>query len=158
MPLPSWLGRAARNRHDHAIEQASLRWRGGRRDDSARTCRKNLIFTQVNKQAATGATALHYAAFRGHAACVRRLVDAGADVHLEAWNAPPLTPLESAISHKRTAVVRILAPLTKDLHAAKKAENAAADPKDIDLFEAVRIGDVAALQRGCVGVIDVRND
>ena len=68
---------------------------------------------EVNKQAATGATALHYAAFRGHAACVRRLVDAGADAHLEAWNAPPLTPLESAISHKRTAVVRILAPLTR---------------------------------------------
>ena len=68
-----------------------------------------------------------------------------------------MTPLESAISHKRVAVVRILAPL-KDRHAAKKAENAAADPKDIDLFEAVRIGDVAALQRGCVGVIDVRND
>ena len=97
---------------------------------------------EVNKQAATGATALHYASFRGHAACVRRLVDAGADVHLEAWNAPPLTPLESAISHKRTAVVRILAPLTKDRHASKKAENAAADSKDIDLFEAVRIGDV----------------
>ena len=111
---------------------------------------------EVNKQAATGATALHYASFRGHAACVRRLVDAGADVHLEAWNAPPLTPLESAISHKRTAVVRILAPLTKDLHAAKKAENAAADPKDIDLFEAVRIGDVAALQREGVDV-HVRN-
>ena len=33
---------------------------------------------EVNKQAATGATALHYAAFRGHAACVRRLIDAGA--------------------------------------------------------------------------------
>ena len=26
----SWLGRAARNRHRHAIEQASRRWRGGR--------------------------------------------------------------------------------------------------------------------------------
>lgn len=99
---------------------------------------------------------MHYAAFRGHAACVRRLVDAGADVHLEAWNAPPLTPLESAISHKRTAVVRILAPLTKDLHAAKKAENAAADPKDIEFFEAVRIGDVEALRREGVD-IHVRN-
>ena len=44
---PSWLGRAARNRHRHAIEQASRRWRGGRRDDSARTRRKHLISTQV---------------------------------------------------------------------------------------------------------------
>merc|ERR1719337_831717 len=113
---------------------------------------------EVNKQAATGATALHYASFRGHAACVRRLIDAGADVHLVAWNAPPLTPLESAISHKRTAVVRILAPLTKDLHAEAKKQNAAADPKDVDLFEAVRIGDVAALQREGVDVINARND
>ena len=30
---PFWLGRAVRNRHRHAIEQASRRWRGGRRDD-----------------------------------------------------------------------------------------------------------------------------
>ena len=37
MTRPSWLGRAVRNRHRHAIEQASRRWRGGRRDDSART-------------------------------------------------------------------------------------------------------------------------
>ena len=37
---PRWLGRAVRNRHRHAIEQASRRWRGGRRDDSARTRRK----------------------------------------------------------------------------------------------------------------------
>ena len=43
----SWFGRAARNRHRHAIEQASRRWRGGRRGDSARTRRKILIFTQV---------------------------------------------------------------------------------------------------------------
>ena len=35
LTLPTWLGRAARNRHRHAIEQASRRWRGGRRDDSA---------------------------------------------------------------------------------------------------------------------------
>ena len=34
-----------RNRHRHAIEQASRRWRGGRRDDSARTRRKLLIST-----------------------------------------------------------------------------------------------------------------
>jgi len=27
MTRPSWLGRAARNRHRHAIEQASRRWR-----------------------------------------------------------------------------------------------------------------------------------
>ena len=41
------LGRAARNRHRHAIEQASRRKRGGRRD-SARTRRKILISTQVS--------------------------------------------------------------------------------------------------------------
>ena len=47
MTRPSWLGRAVRNRHRHAIEQASHRWRGGRREDSARTRRKILISTQV---------------------------------------------------------------------------------------------------------------
>ena len=45
--VPSWLRRAARDRHRHAIEQASHRWRGGRREDSARTRRKILISTQV---------------------------------------------------------------------------------------------------------------
>jgi hypothetical protein len=45
MTRPSWLGRAVRNRHRHAIEQALHRWRGGRRDDSARTRRKILIST-----------------------------------------------------------------------------------------------------------------
>ena len=29
---PSWLDRAVRNRHRHAIEQASRRWRGGGRE------------------------------------------------------------------------------------------------------------------------------
>ena len=41
--------RAVRNRHRHAIEQASRRWRGGRRDDSARPRRKILISTQVGR-------------------------------------------------------------------------------------------------------------
>ena len=36
-------------RRVHAIEQASRRWRGGRRDDSARTRRKILISTQVGR-------------------------------------------------------------------------------------------------------------
>ena len=36
---PCWFHRAVRNRHRHAIEQASRRWRGGRRDDTARTRR-----------------------------------------------------------------------------------------------------------------------
>ena len=46
MAWPRWFRRAARNRHRHAIEQASRRWRGGRRCDSARTRRKILISTQ----------------------------------------------------------------------------------------------------------------
>ena len=37
---PYWLRRAVRNRHRHAIEQVSRRWRGGRRGDSGRTRRK----------------------------------------------------------------------------------------------------------------------
>ena len=36
MAWPRWFRRAARNRHRHAIEQASRRWRGGRRCDSER--------------------------------------------------------------------------------------------------------------------------
>ena len=35
MTRPTWLGRAVRNRHRHAIEQASRRWRGGQRDERA---------------------------------------------------------------------------------------------------------------------------
>ena len=35
MTLPCWLRCAVRNRHRHAIEQASRRWRGGRRDERA---------------------------------------------------------------------------------------------------------------------------
>ena len=47
MTWPRWLRRAVRNRHRHAIEQASRRWREGRRDDSGRTRREILISTQV---------------------------------------------------------------------------------------------------------------
>jgi hypothetical protein len=54
MTRPTWLGRAARNRHRHAIEQMLRRWRGGRRDDSARTRRKILISTQVDGAARQG--------------------------------------------------------------------------------------------------------
>ena len=50
MTLPFWLRRTVRNRQRHANEQASRRWRGGRRDDSARTRRQILISTQVQKQ------------------------------------------------------------------------------------------------------------
>ena len=47
MTRPPWLGRAVRNRHHHAIEQVSRRWRRGRRGDSGRTRRKILISAQV---------------------------------------------------------------------------------------------------------------
>jgi pSer/pThr/pTyr-binding forkhead associated (FHA) protein len=48
MTRPCWLRPAARNQNRHAIEQASRRWRGGRRDDSARPRREVLISTQVS--------------------------------------------------------------------------------------------------------------
>ena len=57
MARPSWLGRAVRKRNRHAVEQASRRWRGGRRDDSARTRRKILISTQAQRRAASTAPA-----------------------------------------------------------------------------------------------------
>ena len=44
---PSWLGRAVRNRHRHAIEQASRRWR---------TRRKLLMSTQVVPRAYGGSS------------------------------------------------------------------------------------------------------
>ena len=47
MTRPCWLRRTVRNPLCHAIEQALRRWRGGRRDDSARTRRKLLISTQA---------------------------------------------------------------------------------------------------------------
>jgi hypothetical protein len=34
MTRPCWLRRAVRNRHRHAVGQASRRWRGGRHDDT----------------------------------------------------------------------------------------------------------------------------
>ena len=37
---PCWLRRAVRNRHRHAVEQVSRRWRGGRRDNSAQRRRR----------------------------------------------------------------------------------------------------------------------
>jgi hypothetical protein len=40
-----------RNWHRHAIEQVSRRWRGGGRDDSARTRRQISISTQVTSLA-----------------------------------------------------------------------------------------------------------
>ena len=43
------------NRHRHAIEQASRRWRGGRRDDSLPSELKILISTQVGMGYITGA-------------------------------------------------------------------------------------------------------
>ena len=59
MTLPCWLRRAVTNRHRHAIEQASHRWRGGRRENSARTRRKILISAQVASFSFVG-VAEHY--------------------------------------------------------------------------------------------------
>ena len=49
MTRPSWLGRAVRNQNRHAIEQASRRWRGGRRGDSGRTRREFDFHTGVHE-------------------------------------------------------------------------------------------------------------
>ena len=54
MMRPCRLRRVVTNRNRHAIEQTARRWRGGRREDSARTCRKILISTQVARTAGLG--------------------------------------------------------------------------------------------------------
>ena len=59
MARPCRLRRAVTNRHRHAIDATPARWRGGRRDDSARTRRKILISTQAVGRAGDG---------RGHGA------------------------------------------------------------------------------------------
>ena len=75
------VGCAVRNQHRHAIEQASRRWRGGQRDDSARTRRKILMSTQVARETA-GPGRLPPAAVPG-----RRGVRAGAAGQREAAHA-----------------------------------------------------------------------
>ena len=48
MTRPCWIGRAVRNRHHHAIEQASRRWRGGHDPAVAEAPRReNSIYAQV---------------------------------------------------------------------------------------------------------------
>ena len=71
MTWPRWLRRAVRNRHRHPIEQASRRWRGGRRGDSGRTRRKFDFHT------ATYVVELHFQWIRprlsSHKRCGHRL-------------------------------------------------------------------------------------
>ena len=50
---PCLLRLAVRNRHRHAIELASRRWRGGHDLAVAETRRENLIYAQVISQLAT---------------------------------------------------------------------------------------------------------
>ena len=69
-----------------------------------------------------------------------------------------MTPIEWAVAHKRKQIVQILEPLTPDPNAALKAKNAATDPKAVDLFEAVRIGDMASIERATAGAdINITN-
>ena len=50
MARPSWLGTVARNRHGHAIEQASRRWRGGHDLCTASSCsRMNSSFSWITE-------------------------------------------------------------------------------------------------------------
>ena len=70
--LAVWKSTSASGALRHAIEQASRRWRGGQRDDSARTRRKILMSPQVAGKTA-GPGRLQAPAVPG-----RRVVFAGA--------------------------------------------------------------------------------
>ena len=50
MTRPCWLRRAVRNRHRHAVELASRRWRGGHDSAVAETRREKLIYALLGLQ------------------------------------------------------------------------------------------------------------
>lgn len=91
-----------------------------------------------------GRTLLHMAALFGRTECARLLLAAGADV-TKKWQG--MTALEMAKCNGHPECVALLKPLVEERNNATKARNASADPLTIDLFEAVEIGDVAAIQR-----------
>ena len=150
---PRWLRRAVRNRHRHAIEQVSRRWRGGRRDDSART-RRILISTQA-----------------GSLATVRLLLDAGADLEAES---DEKSPLFVAVRQKRCDIASALLEKGADaghcvasaglcpIHAATSPDRLAcltallahgADPNAFDAYGTTPLR-VAAIKGDEMGIIN----
>ena len=92
MTWPRWFRRAVRNRHRHAIEQVSRRWRGGRRRRFRTKRASNLISTQVAQETLKGMKEAQKSMKRGvdNAAgccllakdsCLRNCLHAGADKH-----------------------------------------------------------------------------
>lgn len=103
------------------------------------------------KDEAFGATALHWAALRGHPAVAAQLVVGGAD--LAARNEAGETPHQVALRANKDDLAEILKPRTAAASAASTtaprtspAATAPAGPSNLSIFDAAKQGDVAALQ------------
>ena len=95
----------------------------------------------IDAKSADGFTALHYAAFFGHAELARFLVDAGAQLDIRAKNDMQVTPLHSAAAGGHREVALLLIAAGADVNAAQHhgwtALHAAAQHGDAELAGAL---------------------
>lgn len=75
----------------------------------------------LEDRSADGFTALHLAAFFGHAETAEALLSRGADVEAEAKNPSRVRPLHSAVAGRSAEVVRVLLAAKPDLEARQQA-------------------------------------
>jgi len=64
--------------------------------------------SRVHQVAPSDWTPVHFAAFSGNVACVRLLIEMGADIHRRAMRSSKITPLQSAMFTRRFEVVQLL--------------------------------------------------
>ncbi len=100
---------------------------------AAKSLLKDLPALADERDAEFGATALHWAALKGHETVVALLLAQDADVN--ATNRDGETPLQVAQRANRTAIVRLL------------TQSGGSATSDGDIFTAVRAGDLAAVTR-----------
>ena len=94
--------------------------------------------SRLNAWSSDGFTALHLAAFFGHAAVVKLLLARGADVNPVARNPMKVQPLHSAASERRSEVARLLIASGADVNARQEKGwmplHAAAKNNDLEMI------------------------
>lgn len=130
----------------------------------------------VTQYAYDGWTALHLAAFFGHADAAGRLLDAGADPRAKSRNSLGNTPLHAATAGQHPAVALLLIARGADVHSTDAARHtplhiaaengledvvralmaAGADPHAVDADEQTPLSRAAA--RNLSAIVDLIND